>query len=50
MPRRLITALASALRRLPFDDVSHVHPGAIGAAPVCRDPRCLARRSGRDTA
>ncbi len=49
MPRRLISVLADALRRLPVTDTAHTHPGAIGAASVCNDPRCLARRAGQDS-
>ena len=50
MTRRFFSALADVLRRPPAPDTSHVHPGAIGAAPVCNDPRCLTRRAQRDTA
>ena len=50
MARRLITALADVLRRLPVDDTAHVHAGSIGATPVCTDPRCLARRAQHDSA
>jgi len=44
MPR-LIAELAAALRRPAAPDTSHVHPGALGAFPVCNDPRCLMQRN-----
>jgi hypothetical protein len=47
---RLVAAVHRALRDLTAAETGHVHAGSIGATAVCNDPRCLARRAGRDTA
>ncbi len=48
MSHRLVSAIVDVLRRRPVRDTAHVHAGSIGAAAVCNDPRCLARRTGQD--
>jgi hypothetical protein len=48
MSRRLVSALVDVLRRAPVPATTHVHAGSVGAAAVCNDPRCLARRAGQD--
>lgn len=44
MPRRLVAAITRALRA-NWDDLGHTHPGTVGRAVVCHDPRCVERRN-----
>jgi hypothetical protein len=45
---RFFSTLVDVLRRPAARDTTHVHAGSVGAAAVCNDPRCLARRSAQD--